>query len=57
MTNFRSERRKWAACFEDVTSVVFLVSLADYNAGIIEDKGACHRKLRHHHHIHSLSIS
>lgn len=33
----RSERRKWASCFENVTSVIFLVSLADYNQGILED--------------------
>lgn len=35
----RSERRKWASCFEDVTSILFLVSLSDYNACIIEDRG------------------
>jgi guanine nucleotide-binding protein subunit alpha len=35
----RSERRKWASCFENVTSILFLVSLSDYNACIIEDKG------------------
>jgi len=34
----RSERRKWASCFENVTSILFLVSLADYNACIIEDR-------------------
>ncbi|ORX38624.1 putative heterotrimeric G-protein GTPase [Kockovaella imperatae] len=33
----RSERRKWASCFEDVTAIIFIFSLADYNAGIIED--------------------
>lgn len=57
----RSERRKWASCFgelthrrfyrvesgerlmaENVTSILFLVSLADYNACIIEDRsGSC----------------
>ena len=34
----RSERRKWASCFENVTSILFLMSLSDYNACIIEDK-------------------
>lgn len=33
----RSERRKWASCFESVTSIIFVVALSDYNAGIIED--------------------
>jgi guanine nucleotide-binding protein subunit alpha len=33
----RSERRKWASCFEDVTSIIFVVALSDYNACIIED--------------------
>lgn len=26
-----------ASCFENVTSVIFLASLSDYNSGIIED--------------------
>ncbi|WOO82500.1 Guanine nucleotide-binding protein alpha-2 subunit [Vanrija pseudolonga] len=34
----RSERRKWASCFEGVTSIIFLVSLSDYNSSIIEDR-------------------
>ncbi|GJQ82230.1 hypothetical protein Trydic_g19431 [Trypoxylus dichotomus] len=29
--NRRSERRKWHHCFEDVTSVLFLVALSDYD--------------------------
>ena len=33
----RSERRKWASCFEGVTSIIFVVALSDYNASIIED--------------------
>jgi guanine nucleotide-binding protein subunit alpha len=33
----RSERRKWTSCFEGVTSIIFVVALSDYNAGIIED--------------------
>ena len=37
----RSERRKWASCFEDVTSIIFVVALSDYNASIIEDTCEC----------------
>ncbi len=33
----RNERRKWLHCFEDVTSVVFVVSLGDYNQRLFED--------------------
>ncbi|ORY35418.1 guanine nucleotide binding protein, alpha subunit [Naematelia encephala] len=33
----RSERRKWASCFEGCQAVLFLASLADYNQGILED--------------------
>lgn len=29
-----------AACFEGVTSVLFLASLSDYNAAIVEDRDA-----------------
>ncbi|WVQ99881.1 hypothetical protein IAU59_007024 [Kwoniella sp. CBS 9459] len=34
----RSERRKWASCFENVTAILFLVSLSDYNSCLIEDR-------------------
>ena len=27
----RSERRKWIHCFDNVTSVIFLVSLSEYD--------------------------
>ncbi|KAI1788645.1 guanine nucleotide binding protein, alpha subunit, partial [Ganoderma leucocontextum] len=36
----RSERRKWIHCFQDVTSVVFVVSLSGYDQCLIEDKYA-----------------
>nr|ODN98846.1 guanine nucleotide-binding protein G(o) subunit alpha [Cryptococcus depauperatus CBS 7855] len=35
----RSERRKWASCFENVTAILFLVALSDYNSCLIEDRG------------------
>ncbi|KAI0682692.1 guanine nucleotide binding protein, alpha subunit, partial [Cytidiella melzeri] len=34
----KSERRKWIHCFQDVTSILFLVSLSGYNQCLIEDE-------------------
>ncbi|KAK4683577.1 hypothetical protein P7C73_g6666, partial [Tremellales sp. Uapishka_1] len=34
----RSERRKWQSCFENVTAIIFMVALSDYNSCLIEDK-------------------
>lgn len=33
----RSERRKWIHCFQDVTSILFLVSLSGYDQTLTED--------------------
>ena len=33
----RSERRKWVHCFEDVTAIIFVVSMGGYDEGMIED--------------------
>jgi len=33
----RSERRKWIKCFQDVTSIIFVVNLAGYNSVLFED--------------------
>jgi guanine nucleotide-binding protein G(i) subunit alpha len=33
----RSERRKWIHCFEDVNSIIFIVSLSEYDQVLIED--------------------
>jgi hypothetical protein len=34
----RSERRKWIHCFQDVTAVLYVVSLADYDLKMEEDR-------------------
>ncbi|KAH8831149.1 guanine nucleotide binding protein, alpha subunit [Flagelloscypha sp. PMI_526] len=36
----KSERRKWIHCFQDVTSILFLVSLSGYDQCLTEDKDA-----------------
>ena len=42
----RSERRKWIHCFEDVSSIIFIASLAEYNMRLVED-GAVNRLGNH----------
>ena len=49
----RSERRKWIHCFEDVSSIIFIASLAEYNLRLVEDSAVnrlgnekCDHKLR-----------
>ncbi|KAF7783414.1 hypothetical protein Agabi119p4_1438 [Agaricus bisporus var. burnettii] len=36
----KSERRKWIHCFQEVTSILFLVSLSGYDQCLVEDKDA-----------------
>jgi guanine nucleotide-binding protein subunit alpha len=36
----KSERRKWIHCFQDVTSILFLVSLSGYDQCLAEDRDA-----------------
>jgi len=36
----KSERRKWIHCFQDVTSILFLVSLSGFDQCMVEDKDA-----------------
>ena len=33
----RSERKKWIHCFEEVTSVIFVIGLTEYNQTLLED--------------------
>lgn len=41
----RSERKKWIHCFENVTALVFLVSLSEYDQMLYEDESVvcCHK--------------
>lgn len=34
----RGERRKWIHCFDDVTSVMFIASLSEYDQTLVEDR-------------------
>ena len=34
----RSERKKWIHCFENVTSVIFLAAISEYDQVLIEDE-------------------
>jgi guanine nucleotide-binding protein subunit alpha, other len=36
----KSERRKWIHCFQEVTTILFLVSLSGYDQCLVEDKDA-----------------
>lgn len=33
----RSERKKWIHCFENVTAIIFLVAISEYNQKLVED--------------------
>lgn len=43
----KSERRKWIHCFQDVTSILFLVSLSGYDQCLVEDKDAVSLSVSH----------
>merc|ERR1719421_1881028 len=38
----RNERRKWIHCFEDVTAVIFVAAISEYDQKLFED-GATNR--------------
>lgn len=41
----RSERRKWIHCFENVTSIIFLVALSEYDQILFESDNEVRRLL------------
>ena len=40
----RSERRKWIHCFENVTSIMFLVALSEYDQVLVESDNEVRRR-------------
>ena len=42
----RSERRKWIHCFENVTSIMFLVALSEYDQVLVESANEVRSNLR-----------
>ena len=34
----RSERKKWIHCFEDVTTILFIVAISEYDQSLFEDE-------------------
>ena len=40
----RSERRKWIHCFENVTSIIFLVALSEYDQVLVESENEVSNK-------------
>lgn len=44
----RSERRKWIHCFENVTSIIFLVALSEYDQILFESENeVSHKSIVH----------
>lgn len=45
----KSERRKWIHCFQDVTAILFIVSLSGYDQCLVEDRDMVrNRPLQHY---------
>jgi guanine nucleotide-binding protein G(q) subunit alpha len=40
----RSERRKWIHCFENVTSIMFLAALSEYDQVLVESDNEVKRE-------------
>ena len=40
----RSERRKWIHCFENVTSIMFLAALSEYDLVLVESDNEVRRR-------------
>src|SRR5258708_31785360 len=47
----KSERRKWIHCFQDVTSILFLISLSGYDQCLVEDRDSVR-----FNHLHSFTL-
>jgi hypothetical protein len=43
----RSERRKWIHCFENVTSIMFLAALSEYDQVLVESDNEVIKKKKH----------
>jgi guanine nucleotide-binding protein subunit alpha len=41
----RSERKKWIHCFENVTAIVFMVAISEYDQKLVEDEAVVRKKL------------
>jgi hypothetical protein len=40
----RSERRKWIHCFENVTSIMFLAALSEYDQVLVESDNEVNKR-------------
>lgn len=40
----RSERKKWIHCFENVTAIIFLVAISEYDQLLYEDQNVVSRQ-------------
>ena len=47
----RSERRKWIHCFENVTSIMFLVALSEYDQVLVESDNEVHTRAHTQTHV------
>lgn len=43
----RSERRKWIHCFENVTSIMFLVALSEFDQVLFESENEVKNTIHH----------
>lgn len=48
----RSERRKWIHCFENVTSIMFLVALSEYDQVLAESSNEVKIRLKNNNLIY-----
>ena len=53
----RSERRKWIHCFENVTSIIFLVALSEYDQILFESDNEVTSKPKRQQQLKSNSSS